>query len=563
MAAIVGNPSAASLKRLLRDLKELSIHPVPGAALEPPNDSNIFELHGNLIIPEGPYEGLLIHFILILDSTFPITSPSGRIAPGYPFDGTHHLHIHGDRLCNDYLRDFESHFKMLDGGERKSASGWSPGITLSNLLMVLKNFFAETDLKEKPRAQTIQNLFERVRSYHCPSCSHTGTNPFPQIITNDAEGKKEIVDPAEESAERVRARNLLVCSSSKENYIDNPKMVLGYPIHLNMDSRKRLWTTLIPEYTSYEQYALQIQEKGIAKLNQFNHILLRTGGGSLYNHWIPLYICEEHYQQNLQYIKNTISVISNGTSSGSKENDFRPEMVFRVLLSIMNKMVVAMMNGDIYESENAIYAYCHFLRLFMRFLDSGLQPLLESKVNAFVQSAQERSKDKVPDIGEFIIMVALSQKYNLYHPDLQKKLLEEYFSRQVFWIQKKLSEENVSFRGGAAVSADQTLAKHFELAKVSNHLLIFNYMAARFFIFDGVRAKLDSAYGLPPEFVVGNFQKMIKQIKAVSDYKTMMMAIQFEKQLSTNLLMIQFLQNAEVLSKKSRYTLSNSLSFPW
>lgn len=46
-----------------------------------------------------------------------------------------------------------------------------------------------------------------------------------------------------------------------------------------------------------------------------------------------------------------------------------------------------------------------------------------------------RNKRYVPDIGEFLIKIALSKKYAF--DTIQKYVYEEYFARQIYWIQRK------------------------------------------------------------------------------------------------------------------------------
>ena len=114
-----------ALRRLARDLKELENEPIPEAALAPPREDDLFELHGNLIIPEGPYAGVMVHIVLTFDEGFPTTCPFGALGKNFPMTEEHHSHIHGTKLCNDYLGDYEFWFKSIDGGERRAASGWS------------------------------------------------------------------------------------------------------------------------------------------------------------------------------------------------------------------------------------------------------------------------------------------------------------------------------------------------------------------------------------------------------------------------------------------------------
>ena len=530
-----------AIRRIRRDLKEIEKEPIPGASLSAFSNT-LFELHGNIVIPDGPYAGLLVHIVLKFDEGFPATSPFGRMGDGFPLGQAHHEHIHGGRLCNDYLRDFESFFKAIDGGERKSASGWSPGVTLKGLIMVLKQFFSETDLPP-PSPGTVKDVFRRAEHYRCSACNHTSKAPFP-LLPSEGDLVNNKSDKVEKDPAKERARSILVCASSKENWIDSPSMCLGYPLLLRVDSRNRLQTTLYPELTSYEQYVCQIQEKGIEKLENFNEVHLRSASGNHYTHWLPVYINEEHYQQNLQCIKNTISVISNGIE-GTHANEFKPDMVLRVLPALMNKMVVALMDGELHESENAIHAFCHYLRLLMRFLDEypSLTQQVEAKVKRFLSHRSNRSKSAVPDIGEFLVLLGLSSR-SYGEREVKDVLLEEYFARQVFWIKKKAPDALRSSR-------PERLRKSFAASEVSLKLLVFDLMVTKWFIFPGIKDNLDRRFGVPPESVVVSFQKEVKTIKAMANYSTFLQVISLP-----GADMIDLLDNAIATSELQGYTKS-------
>ena len=543
-----------AIRRLVRDLNELAKEPCEGIAVAPIDD-NIFHLHANLKIPAGPYRGLLVHFELLLAESYPVTSPKGRMAPGFPLTGVHHEHIYGTRLCTDYLSDFQSYFNAIDGGERKIASGWSSGITLKSLMIVLKQFFSETDLPTPPR-DVVKKVFRLVKEYKCPNCDHSTPSPVPPLPSNQPIDRPAVGDPAEqlnlqpEPKLKERARSLLVCSASKENFVDSPDLCFGYPINLRTDYRDRLWTTLFPELMSYEQYALQIQKKGIDKLENFNFVKLRTANGYLFTHWLPVYINKEHYSSNLQCVKNTLSVLSHGVK-GTVQNEFSPCMVLRVLPALMNKMVVAMMEGSLHESESAIYAYCHYLRLLMALLDQyeGLQAEIEHKIELFLADQCNRKKEVIPDIGEFLVLLSLSQKYAYSQKCVQIPLLGEYFARQVLWLEQKIGQH---LKPIPSEPDSPLIPMIFEASSVSNKLLVFNLMAAKWFIFKGVKEKLDEAYGLPPEPVVTGFQALIKKIKSISSYPEFFSAISFPGEICN------LLYNAWKMADTQGYTNTDS-----
>ncbi len=536
----------SSLKRIMIDLKEVRGDPFHNASLDMlPDSDDIFEFHCNIVIPYGPYEGLMIHFILKLNEYFPISSPAGFMPDNYPFTQQEHEHLHSDGICNDYLSNYKDWFSGIDRGRIRAGVGWSPGITLKSLLGAMTHFFAITD-RHVPSEKTIQEIRNKVDSYQCCKCKHTNIIPYPPI------SKAEVLlkGPITEMEESKQAREMLVCTISKECYLDNPDMILGYPIHLARDYRDRLWTTLIPELMSYDQYILQIQEKGIEKLERFNQVRLRTAEGAAFTHWLPIFINQQHYEKNIQYIYNTISVLSNGIE-GTVENDFQPFMILRVLPCLMNKMVVAMMKKELHESHMAIYAYCHYLALFFHMLDiyPFLKDQMNQKIKEFLESFKGRHKDNIPELGEFLIWLCISEKYNFYDRNIQMIYLSEKFARQVYWTIRATSKRTVFEK-----DVDKRLEDTFKANEVSNKLLVFNLMASKYFIFKGVKQKLNQNYGMPPENVVQGFQEVIKKIKAIENYDTLLKAISYDRVLNTKQKLIYFLNDARSISEYHGYT---------
>ena len=81
-------------------------------------------------------------------------------------------------------------------------------------------------------------------------------------------------------------------------------------------------------------------------------------------------------------------------------------------------------------------------------------------------------------MGEFLILLALS-KFKLDNKQIWQTLIKEYFARQFSWIIDKFVKENKANK--EKISSFNIInyphEKCFNAAKVSNHLLIFNFVA--------------------------------------------------------------------------------------
>lgn len=275
-------------------------------------------------------------------------------------------------------------------------------------------------------------------------------------------------------------REKLTCGVTKQNVLDD-KICVGYPLLIKRDNRGRLWPEIILELISYDAYVAEIQNSGEFKLDFYEHKQFRSVTGAYYNHWLPLFINNNHFEQGRTIIQNSISIIYNGTARGDAKYDFAPSMALSVLTTLMNKSAVRLFNGQMHESKQAIEAYCHFLRLLMHFIDCypQLDRAIDNTIADFLQKDIGRNKRAVPDIGDFLIKIALSKRYKFN--DIKATVYEEYFARQIYWIQTACPNKNLFD------ITEKDLPEIFQAVKVSNHLLVFNIEMAETFIFRGVK----------------------------------------------------------------------------
>ena len=222
----------AAIKKVMKDLKEMEKNPQDGAALGLTED--LFELHGNLRIPYGPYAGLLVHMVLKIPQNFPgfdlffflllppsfsllFTAHLPPLLPQLPPQQgrlpLHFLLVMGNMdifmvgrcvmifsLIMNTIFDLKvlihllfpfslfslfsfslsppSHpFPPLSG---EVSSGWSKDVSLSGLMMLLKAFLANIDT-QTPSEKTVKGVFEKVAKYECPGCDHKGWKPYPSL----------------------------------------------------------------------------------------------------------------------------------------------------------------------------------------------------------------------------------------------------------------------------------------------------------------------------------------------------------------------------------------------
>jgi ubiquitin-protein ligase len=355
------NSRIKALKRILSDLRENAEYPIDGAQVYLFNeDEDLFALHCDIRIMSGVYSDITIHTIIRFPETYPFVGPAMNIAEDFRFfNSDYHAHVLGTSICNDMLSNFQAHFD-ISKTKNAQASGWSSGYTLNVVLTQMQVFFANPDLIIQQSRANIETLKALANAYKCPGCSEK--KKFKWEPTKPDQSNLTIVDAKKEF------KLNLICGISKINLHDNPSMIVGYPLLVEVDKFNRLWPKIVLEYLSYDSYANQIQQEGVDKLDRFEKTRMFSANGSQYNYWIPVFISEEHFALGYVHVKNAISVIRYGIR-GTQKNDFQESMVLEVMPCLMNKLICHMMEGTVFHSKAAIQAYCHILNLskFIRF----------------------------------------------------------------------------------------------------------------------------------------------------------------------------------------------------
>ena len=595
MSKLVKNASKVcvrknAIKRLMKDFKRLSKTKSPGFSASPLSEDDLFMWHGTVEIQDGNYEGCRIHLIIRIPENYPHEPPSVFVHSGQPFNHKFHDHIYqgwsssdlGFSVCADVTANFHSHF------EDKIGYGWSPGCTLEDLLLNLQIFFSSPDYAE-PTEEEITEMKEKLLEFECDKCKHTSKVPYPPIIDRET-----IINQQKPTKPKtIQPISKLVCSITKQAFNDQiggegeNDLILGYPLYIRKDRYDRMHITPVLELISYEAFVTEIQKRG-EKLDDYESVKFRSATGHYYNHWLPIYINKNHFEKGKDTIQNSLTVIRYGIE-GTKENDFTPDVVLKVLPTLLNKTILALMKKDIHGSTNAIEAYSHFLRLFMAYID--IYPELLRKINKevsdFMQSRKNRNKKVVPDLGEFIVKLFLS-RYSYNDPKIKQAILEEHFARQMYWIFKE--KPWLRYK---QITPDM-IPTIFKMKEVSCKMLMFNLMAAQFFIkpFESkkisqtrpppqiqkeswikivskkptppnypqnphiikVKKILDQRYGFPPQTIVDQFQDVIQKIHSVSNYKIFLKVVKWDRYIKNPRDLCKQLFIAKKISEIQGYT---------
>ena len=457
-----------AIKRITNDLKEITNCPLEGIGIASLNNDPMNYVV-NIKLMTGPYEGYCIQLLLTIPDEYPIKPPKMLIYPGQTINGSYHHHIFDDYSGNEYY--YKQNFKgfCFDFLENRFMStseehtGWNSGYTISSILLQVQQFLSDPDLPKDhlPNKSKIDYLIKSmdnyVRTFTIKEANgekeiiHTWKNPYPKMHftatkmgnenNNNANSDNNVTKtPTPDGEYNKRMKEIkqnLTCYMLKNNYIDNPDLLFGYPIvqNKNVYGKDKIELYPIPELLSYEAFNAQTGNiNNIDRLNvYFEQQNLKAANNEFYNFWLPIYINRVHYEKNKDTIINSLKVIK-------KENEFKPEQIFEILPIILNKMIIGMFNGKSIISSAFITCYFQYVLLFKKLIEEYEGDFIKyttKKINLITKNDFEVNKNIVPDIGNFLMLMFYTNKELLKPEDKQKMwnvLFEEFFTRQMFWL---------------------------------------------------------------------------------------------------------------------------------
>ena len=273
---------------------------------------------------------------------------------------------------------------------------------------------------------------------------HTWKEPYPQIYfkkdVNQKTDMKEKNNDKEFDRRLQKIKDNLTCFMLKVNYIDDPDIILGYPIIKCKGLGKDKYELYpIPELLTYDGFMAQIGKQD-SKLDYYFDIKFKSANNEYYNYWIPIYANQKHFEKNRNTILNSFSVIKFG-AKGIKEYDFQIEQIFEILPKILNKMIIGIFNGKASISSAFIICYFQFILLFRKLC---LEFEFQYIINLIHRNNYNIDKSIIPDIGDFLVLLLLCDR-NIYNEKMKKVwycLFEEFLARQMYWI---FEEEDTDF----------------------------------------------------------------------------------------------------------------------
>ena len=445
---------AIALKRINKDIKEITKSPVEGIGITS-IDNDPMKYVVNLRLMSGLYEGYCLQLLLTFTDNFPTKPPKILIYPGQAIDGQYHHHIFIDDLRDENGIHFKKFcFDLLENDFMSTSvenSGWNPSYTISCLLLQVQNFLCDPDMpvNHLPDKNKIKELMKSMDNYQRSfkiinqdneeqTIVHTWKNPYPKMYFKKDDDKNNNNDNNKEDQKMKIIKENLTCFMLKLNYIDDPDILLGYPIVQCAGlGKNKIELYPIPELLTYDGYMAQIGKQD-SKLDFYFDTHFKSANNQYYNYWVPIYIDKHHYEKNRTAILNSFSIIKYGPI-GIKEYDFKPEQIFEILPIILSKMIIGIFNGKSKICSAFITCYFQYALLLKKLIiefEKEYFEYLNHLLNLIKKNDYTIDKKIIPDIGNFFVLLYFSTKDT--HSEKMKKmwyiLFEEFLTREMFWL---------------------------------------------------------------------------------------------------------------------------------
>lgn len=401
--SMVNKNKSWAMRRLMKDLKEIEEDSVPTVGVTArPTDKDLFTWRGNLRGPDGtPYQGGVFHIEIKFTELYPSEPPTIRLMTPLT-----HPNVFGTSICLD----------MLNGSDRVLYQGWTSGYTVQSILIQLQSF-----LFEKPKKDSEEKIKEEVKAaneFKDLAIGHKGPlNPYPPFSTKE----KDLDNFSLDMGDMDLLEEECVCFHTRLR-LSKKETTLGAGITI---SRLPRTGEIRSVSTTLDLLSIQAYMKCGVRTSLSNE---------KFTHFLPLYFGIEK-EKTIFLAEHALGLICKGST-----RKFEPNQVLEVLPKMLLTLVVDMTNEALHHSYKSIRMLMYVHRLLTLFLEKypQLNDTIDEKLQKFIDSPEKRIKDETPNIGELLVLLTVSQKYNW--DDLKSAYLGEQLDRQVFWVLQELPD---------------------------------------------------------------------------------------------------------------------------
>jgi ubiquitin-protein ligase/stress response protein SCP2 len=296
----------------------------------------------------------------------------------------------------------------------------------------------------------------------------------------------------------------LSCFHTKSTFNDEG-VVLGVPISFTVNPKKQC--------TDYIRSTMDLLSYDAFKLDQVRQTVWREE----FTHWLPMYICEDHWQRSkILLMKSVLPLLPHWHTT-----KFQPEMCLEVFCKSVNTLVVLLCDRGEHFSETVAKSFCMWHRWMLRCIEEWpeIQKSVEKRIGDFCRGESSRSKDKEPNIGEFIALLLVSERFTWN--DVVGHLLSEWMDRQVLWC---CTEHPCLDQIGAkdSLSDTQRVELSWSAKPVGRRLYAFHAVFLEIFkrsmSRSEVAAQYDLFYGQPTPSCLKQISKAFQAVMAMENW---------------------------------------------
>lgn len=194
----------------------------------------------------------------------------------------------------------------------------------------------------------------------------------------------------------------------------------------------------------------------------------------------------------------------------------------KICLGLMNSLVVEIMNAanNLTANDKFIDGYFMFYRVLMEHVRAHpvVAEKVEKLITSFTSSAQNRSKAKVPNLGEFILYPLCTAKFGW--KDISKAFIAECDARCVFWYIQGTRNQPGACLDLKDPSVKPRAQRVFDATATSRNLVCYQKQFLTFA--KGLSLQeIDANRGFVPESIkkeIKDFYKKITGMKTWAEY---------------------------------------------